>query len=83
MTEIKTYTLEELQALDNNYTEVDLVVKNTNLLQEQSVEILLEAPSLQEDKRVLIPIKYKDKYGFRGPKINFVLPVDKNKSYLC
>lgn len=64
MTEIKTYTLEELQALDNNYTEVDLVVKNTNLLQEQSVEILLEAPSLQEDKRVLIPIKYKDKYGF-------------------
>jgi hypothetical protein len=64
MTEIKTYTLEELQALDNNYTEVDLVVKNTNLLQEQSVEIFLEAPSLQEDKRVLIPIKYKDKYGF-------------------
>lgn len=64
MTEIKTYTLEELQALDNNYTEVNLVVKNTNLLQEQSVEILLEAPSLQEDKRVLIPIKYKDKYGF-------------------
>jgi hypothetical protein len=40
------------------------VVKNTNLLQEQSVEIFLEAPSLQEDKRVLIPIKYKDKYGF-------------------
>ena len=64
MTEIKTYTLEELQALDNNYTEVDLVVKNTNLLQKQGVEILLEAPSFQEDKRVLIPIKHEDNIGF-------------------
>lgn len=64
MTEIKTYTLEELQALDNNYAEVDLVVKNTNLLQEQGVEILLEASSLQEDKRYLVPIKYKEKCGF-------------------
>ena len=34
MTEIKTYTLEELQTLDNNYTGGDLVVENTNLLQE-------------------------------------------------
>ena len=64
MTEIKTYTLEELQTLDNNYAEVDLVVKNTNLLQEQGVEILLEASSLQEDKRYLVPIKYKEKCGF-------------------
>ena len=64
MTEIKTYTLEELQTLDNNYTGGDLVVENTNLLQEQGIEILLDESSLQEDKRYLIPIKYKDKFGF-------------------
>ena len=64
MTDIKTYTLEELQTLDNNYKEVDLVVENINLLQEQGVEILLEASSLQEDKRYLVPIRYKEKCGF-------------------
>ena len=64
MTAIKTYTLEEQKALDNNYAEVDLVVENINLLQRQGVDVLLEAPSLQEDKRILIPIKYEDKYGF-------------------
>ena len=64
MTNIKTYTLEDLQTLDNNYTDADLVTENINLLYEQGVEILLEASSLQEDKRYLIPIKYKDKFGF-------------------
>ena len=63
MTNIKTYTLEDLQTLDNNYTDADLVTENINLLYEQGVEILLEASSLQEDKRYLIPIKYKDKFG--------------------
>lgn len=64
MVDLKTYTLEELQTLNNNYTAVDLVVENINLLQEQGVEILLEASSLQEDKRYLVPIKYKEKCGF-------------------
>ena len=64
MTNIKTYTLEELQTLNHNYTEVDLVVENINLLREQGVEILLESPSLQEDKRYLVPIKYMEKCGF-------------------
>lgn len=64
MTKIKTYTLEELQTYGEHCTDNDLVVKNINLLYEQGVEILLEASSLQEDKRFLIPVKYKDKYGF-------------------
>lgn len=64
MNEIKTYTLEELQTCGEFCTDNDLVVENINLLQEQGVEILLEASSLQEDKRFLIPVKYQDKYGF-------------------
>lgn len=64
MTEIKTYTLDELQTYGEHCTDNDLVVKNINLLQEQGVEISLEASSLQEDKRFLIPVKYQDKYGF-------------------
>lgn len=64
MTKIKTYTLEELQTYGEHCTDNDLVVKNINLLYEQGVEILLEASLLQEDKRFLIPVKYKDKYGF-------------------
>lgn len=64
MKEIKTYSLEELREIRETCTENDLIAKNLDILQEQGVEILLEAPSLQEDKRFLIPVKYKDKYGF-------------------
>lgn len=83
MTNIKTYTLAERQALDNNYTDADLVAENINLLYEQGVEILLEATSLQEDKRVLIPIKYEDKYGFINHRAQIVVqPIyDKYNEY--
>lgn len=64
MKEIKTYSLEELRGIEEICTESDLIAKNLDILQEQGVEILLEAPSLQEDKRFLVPVKYKDKYGF-------------------
>lgn len=64
MKEIKTYSLEELREIRETCTENDLIAKNLDILQGQGVEILLEASSLQEDKRFLIPVKYKDKYGF-------------------
>lgn len=63
MTKITTYTLEELQTCEEHCTNNDLVVENINLLFEQGVEILLEASSLQEDKRFLIPISFEGKLG--------------------
>lgn len=63
MKEIKTYSLEELREIRETCTENDLIAKNLNLLQDQSIEILLEASSLQEDKRFLIPISFEGKCG--------------------
>ena len=64
MKEIKTYSLEELREICETCTENDLIAKNLDILQEQGVEILLEASSLQEDKRFLIPISFEGKLGF-------------------
>lgn len=63
MKEIKTYSLEELREIRETCTENDLIAKNLDILQEQGVEILLEASSLQEDKRFLIPISFEGKLG--------------------
>lgn len=63
MKEIKTYSLEELRGIEEICTESDLIAKNLDILQEQGVEILLEASSLQEDKRFLIPISFEGKLG--------------------
>ena len=63
MKEIKTYSLEELREIRETCTENDLIAKNLDILQEQGVEILSEASSLQEDKRFLIPISFEGKLG--------------------
>jgi hypothetical protein len=63
MKEIKTYSLEELREIHETCTESDLITKNLDILQELGVEILLEASSLQEDKRLLIPIEHNRKLG--------------------
>lgn len=63
MNDIKTYSLDELQGYHELCTESDLIAKNLDLLQEQKVEILLKASSLQEDKRFLIPISFEGKLG--------------------
>lgn len=63
MKEIKTYSLEELREIHETCTESDLITKNLDILQELGVEILLEASSLQEDKRFLIPISFEGKCG--------------------